>query len=542
MFNRRDFLKLIAAAGGNGLLHPIQVLGSRFQTSSEYFGIHQFIDNHPEAVFIMRTNVDAKTDSEAKKQAGLDFGTNVFVPRSDGGYPVTNLIAIKPNLKTASFYRDPIGKMGVDTDAYFVEGVIESMKSLGLSGSQFYLRETHCRDFDEFGISKNWIANGYLDVAERTGADLKDLSAGYYDLPSEDITGGKDDLVDVPGGQWFKKIPYIWPINAENTFLLNIAKFKAHGMGLTLSAKNMQGTIAQPYQALCSNIDSTLGMKSEHKNPSAKTVIMENYNRHLADGIPRWEYGLGQETWATRTMDNISTMNFGLCIIEGIYGRDGDGNSGGPNPSGNEDNKGGEAWDFMTNVIIFGKNPFHVDIIGFWLAGHEPGNFGQFHIARERGLSEYLNPRSIPLYLWENGVPTLAPLDDFQRTPLKTYYLKKDSNESYYHLVDEPFDYGMTAVEESGAPDKPEAFVLHQNRPNPFNPYTSIEYRLLSNNRVRLEIYNSSGQLVDVLVDGYRRAGNHMAVWNTGNHASGAYFYRFRYGGYAETKKMVLLK
>ena len=100
----------------------------------------------------MRTVVEEKTDSNAKKQAGLDFANGVFVHRTDGGYPITSLIAIKPNLKTASFYRDPIGKMGVDTDAYFVEGIIESMKSLNLSGSQFYLRETHCRDFDEFGI------------------------------------------------------------------------------------------------------------------------------------------------------------------------------------------------------------------------------------------------------------------------------------------------------------------------------------------------------------------------------------------------------
>ena len=311
-------------------------------------------------------------------------------------------------------------------------------------------------------------------------------------------------------------------------------------MGLTLCTKNMQGTIAQPYQALCSGIYSTLGMKQEHKNPTAKSVIIDNYNRHLADGIPRWENGLGQETWATRTMDNISTMNFGLCIIEGIYGRDGDGNSGGPNPPGNEDNNKGEAWDFMTNVIIFGKNPVHVDNIGFWLAGHEPGNFGQFHIAMERGLSGYINPGSIPLYLWENGVPTLAQLDDFQRTPLKTNYLKKDSSEPYWHLVNEPYDYPAPAAVDK--PEKPGSFILHQNHPNPFNPVTSIEYSLPESGNARIEIYNSQGQLLAVLIDSYHKAGSHMAVWNCSNYPSGIYFYRFRSGSFSDVKKMMLLK
>ena len=37
---------------------------------------------------------------------------------------------------------------------------------------------------------------------------------------------------------------------------------------------------------------------------------------------------------------------------------------------------------------------------------------------------------------------TLAPrkLTDFERTPLKTYYLQRQG-EPEYHLVNEPFDY-----------------------------------------------------------------------------------------------------
>ena len=157
---------------------------------------------------------------------------------------------------------------------------------------------------------------------------------------------------------------------------------------------------------------------------------------------------------------------------------------------------------------------------------------------RERGFLNVLNPRNIPVYLWEDGKATLVDIESLSRTPLLGFYLTDT-----YSLVDDPFDYSvMSGVDEPSIPAKPEAIVLHQNRPNPFNPSTAIEYSLPANGYAKIEVYNLSGQLVDVLVDGYRTAGTHMAVWNTGRIASGTYFYRLRFGGFTETKKMTLLR
>ncbi len=97
---------------------------------------------------------------------------------------------------------------------------------------------------------------------------------------------------------------------------------------------------------------------------------------------------------------------------------DGDGFSGGPHD--------GRAMDFMSNNIIFGKDAFRVDIITHWLAGHEPGNFGLFHIGIERGVSNVLDPFDIPVYLWENGQAKKVSLDTFKRTPLLTLYLRRN--------------------------------------------------------------------------------------------------------------------
>jgi hypothetical protein len=56
----------------------------------------------------------------------------------------------------------------------------------------------------------------------------------------------------------------------------------------------------------------------------------------------------------------------------------------------------------MTNIVIFGKNPYLVDNVGHWLGGHEPGNFGLFHIAMERGKLGVINPMKIPVYEWQD--------------------------------------------------------------------------------------------------------------------------------------------
>jgi len=98
----------------------------------------------------------------------------------------------------------------------------------------------------------------------------------------------------------------------------------------------------------------------------------------------------------------------------------------------------------MTNEVIFGIDPFRIDIIAHWLGGHEPGNFGLFHIGIERGLSDVLDPHDIPVYLWKDGRATLTKLENLKRTPLVTYYLQRDyngQNEPRFHLCDEPFDY-----------------------------------------------------------------------------------------------------
>jgi hypothetical protein len=92
------------------------------------------------------------------------------------------------------------------------------------------------------------------------------------------------------------------------------------------------------------------------------------------------------------------------------------------------------------------------------------------------------------------------------------------------------------------------AYRLGQNRPNPFNPVTSIEFEVPQPGRVTLTVYDVTGRLVRRLVAReYSRPTRDRAVWSgldeQGKEVpSGVYFYRIEADNYSATRKMLLLK
>ncbi len=90
--------------------------------------------------------------------------------------------------------------------------------------------------------------------------------------------------------------------------------------------------------------------------------------------------------------------------------------------------------------------------------------------------------------------------------------------------------------------DLPTDYRLDQNRPNPFNPTTEIEFSLPEASQVKLEIFNVMGQKVTCLVDEFLPAGSFTVTWKASGVASGVYLYRLEAGRFVETKQMVLLK
>ncbi|MBK8883536.1 MAG: DUF362 domain-containing protein [Bacteroidales bacterium] len=527
---RRDFIKVSSAAGIMGIVGPgMDVFASADAKGGEGFDLHPFIKEHPEAVFINLTSVKEKTDKQAIYDASYKLAGEMFVKTSKGaGFPNSTKVTCKPNWTCSGYNKDHDAQIGINTDLNFIEGYLNSVKAKG--PQQFYLRECACPQM--------WDANGWTDMAKRNNFDLKHPSSkDYWELGEEII------FKKVEGGNVFKEIGFMAPMNAEGTFLINIAKFKSHQMGITAGIKNLQGITGKKFHQFCGGHFDIFKSYDKRYHQFFQEDYMERnaalHKKHMEAGIPRWDTkmdrppyggGLFMEHWVQRMIDSYSATPTGINIVEGIYGRDGDGFSGGPHS--------GKAMDFMSNNVIFGKDTFRVDIITHWLAGHEPGNFGLFHIGIERGVSNVLDPFDIPIYLWENGKAKLVKLDTIKRTPLLTYYLRKNNNgfnEDKYHMCDEPFNYNAW---KSGKIAKTEAPSIRALGTDPNNQVV-MEVNVPEKGDVYVDILNRHGELVWRMHADHLEPGKHEVVWD-GFSSPGLYNMYVKGMGWDAEREMVI--
>jgi outer membrane protein assembly factor BamB len=92
-----------------------------------------------------------------------------------------------------------------------------------------------------------------------------------------------------------------------------------------------------------------------------------------------------------------------------------------------------------------------------------------------------------------------------------------------------------------------ELISLFPNRPNPFNPSTTISFTLSAPGKSHLVVYDITGRKVRELVSRILSAGAYSVVWDGRDDAgravsSGVYLSRLESGGKAATGKMLLMK
>jgi len=510
---RRQFLKSTAAATGvAGMVGQGCSSMKQAQAPVEHtgpgFDVHPFVKSHPEAVFIKRTDVASKKDVDGLRSAGSAIARELIVKTQSGGWPFTAPVVMKPNW-TCAHPRDGhsiFEALGINTDLHFVEGFFNALSEVG--PMKQYLRECAC--------PKDWEAMGWPQMAERNGIDFRDLtSMDYWELKKGDL-----NFIEVPDGVVFKEIAFMSPINTPGAFFVNAPKFKAHGMGITGAVKNIQGTAGKRFHQMCTRYDkvrSYYGKRYEkffRKNFEKR--IEELYAKHRDMGIPRWDKpggngGIWMEQWSQRVLDTNSVTAAAIHIMEGVYSQDGNGFGKGPHEKLGP--YGVTSRDYMSNVIIFGLDQFRVDIVAHWLGGHEPGNFGLFHIANERGFTDVLDPFDIPVYEWKDGEAKLAKLDSFQRTPLVTYYLQRDydgQKEPEFHLCDEPFDYSAWKAGARAADCTPSVRELGRDGRN----RVVMEMTVPKKESVWVDVLDSKGEVVWRLMAEDLEPGTHQVVWD----------------------------
>jgi len=100
-----------------------------------------------------------------------------------------------------------------------------------------------------------------------------------------------------------------------------------------------------------------------------------------------------------------------------------------------------------------------------------------------------------------------------------------------------------TSIDQNPAGLQPAEFRVLQNYPNPFNSITTIRYVLPQPGKVTIEIYDTTGRVVERLLSGkIQPAGEHHIRWQNTRLASGVYFYRIRTGVYEAVRKCILIK
>jgi len=94
-----------------------------------------------------------------------------------------------------------------------------------------------------------------------------------------------------------------------------------------------------------------------------------------------------------------------------------------------------------------------------------------------------------------------------------------------------------------GEPNQiPNKVVIHQNYPNPFNPTTTIEFSIPQTEFVTVKVYNIVGNEITTLLNDELSTGYHSIQWDGSRQPSGVYIVQIESSGFAQTRKMVLLK
>ena len=99
-----------------------------------------------------------------------------------------------------------------------------------------------------------------------------------------------------------------------------------------------------------------------------------------------------------------------------------------------------------------------------------------------------------------------------------------------------------TAVRDQPSEAPPGTFELLENYPNPFNPETTIEYRVPQRGVITVGVYDVLGREVKRLKEGWAEAGTYQLRFSASGLSSGVYLCRLVGAGFARTIKMIVAK
>jgi len=176
----------------------------------------------------------------------------------------------------------------------------------------------------------------------------------------------------------------------------------------------------------------------------------------------------------------------------------------------------------------------------------------EISMLKETGMISFIYPNiGHPKYSPDDRNIVYNIYNRFENSDI-IYKLGLDDDHMTANGAESTFYYGMLPVwfaipEEPIVLDVaetvvPETITLGQNRPNPFNPITTISFALPTQAKTTLNVFDMLGRKVATLVDDSLPAGKHSAVFDATGFGSGVYFYRLESENSVKTGKMLLIK
>jgi len=125
------------------------------------------------------------------------------------------------------------------------------------------------------------------------------------------------------------------------------------------------------------------------------------------------------------------------------------------------------------------------------------------------------------------------------------------SNHNYYEIygwdqnlkgaVINGIEYGnLNKIYQSNNP--PHRFRLHPNFPNPFNADTKIKYEILKPGNVTIQIFDITGNIIEIIRDSRQETGQYTINWNASNYSTGIYIIQLQVEEFTQSIKCLLLK
>ena len=394
------------------------------------------IRNNPQAVFLVETHVREPRDKRGfftgaqpeLEAIGKDIANAIFVRGTRKG----GSTLVKPNFTTVpDSVFSPV--VGIITSPDFIAGFINGLRDMGNVNVMVGERGSNVRVHRKTGI---------YSVFDRHNISL--IEATYRSFP--DYTKKELNWHRVTHPVVWRNIPTYRPIGDRDTVFINMAKLKAHNLGLTsLTIKNLQGAVPIGYGQYC-NSWSELPFLAKRgvRYPWDFVQFYQEYVesaflKHRAQGYKYWDYEgyydeyvarggwkafrkirkdekavrefmdgiervMWDEQWCQRALDSATAIKPTINIIEGVIGRDGSGFEIGT--------------DELCNIVIVGLSMVEVDSIGSWIIGHDPRELYYTRIAKERGLGEN-DPSKIKMYWIRKG--EIIPVVDLSE--IKRYRL-----------------------------------------------------------------------------------------------------------------------